>query len=162
MTDLNTVHYFYGWTAGWPQLLRIEPPFGSRRQSSGPAKSRGRRAGVSLGAVREPALLPMPHAGAGAGQAAAGMVEFGSGRDLPEQRAAVPADSDASGRTIPKFERRFRAVLVADVGGYTPLMGAGELETHARYRTLRVGGGGPTTPSPPRGKRKKTRDGFLP
>src|SRR6059058_4120597 len=36
------------------------------------------------------------HAGAGAGQAASGMVEFRSGRDLPEQRAAVPADSDAS------------------------------------------------------------------
>jgi class 3 adenylate cyclase/TolB-like protein len=161
MTDLNTVQYFYGWTAGWPQLLRIDPPFGSRRQSSGPAKSRGRRAGVSLGAVREPALLPTPHAGAGAGQAAAGMVEFRSGRDLPEQRAAVPADSDASGRTIPKFERRFRAVLVADVVGYTRLMEAAELETHARYRTLRVGVGDPTIASHHGEIVKNTGDGFI-
>ena len=37
------------------------------------------------------------------------------------------------------FERRSRAVLVADVVGYTRLMEAAELDTHRRFRNLRVG-----------------------
>ncbi|MCJ2016903.1 adenylate/guanylate cyclase domain-containing protein [Methylobacterium sp. E-065] len=40
--------------------------------------------------------------------------------------------------TIPDFERRSRAVLSADVVGYTRLMEAAESETHARFRALRV------------------------
>jgi class 3 adenylate cyclase/tetratricopeptide (TPR) repeat protein len=73
----------------------------------------------------------------------------------------VPADSDASGHTLPKFERRFRAVLVADVVGYTRLMEAAELETHARYRTLRVGVGDPTIASHRGEIVKNTGDGFI-
>jgi adenylate cyclase len=37
------------------------------------------------------------------------------------------------------FERRSRAVLAADVVGYTRLMEAAELDTHRRFRHLRVG-----------------------
>jgi adenylate cyclase len=37
------------------------------------------------------------------------------------------------------FERRSRAVLAADVVGYTRLMEAAELDTHRRFRLLRVG-----------------------
>ena len=60
------------------------------------------------------------------------------------QMSAVTSDSDALKGEAPKFERRFRAVLVADVVGYTRLMEAAELETHTRYRALRVGVADPT------------------
>ena len=38
-----------------------------------------------------------------------------------------------------EFERRSRAVLAADVVGYTRLMEVAELDTHRRFRLLRVG-----------------------
>ena len=62
---------------------------------------------------------------------------------------------------LPQFERRFRAVLVADVVGYTRLMEAAELETHTRYRTLRVGVGDPTIASHRGEIVKNTGDGFV-
>src|SRR5262245_4852847 len=50
--------------------------------------------------------------------------------------------SSASTETIAgvslDFERRSRAVLVADVVGYTRLMESAELDTHKRYRAIRV------------------------
>lgn len=51
---------------------------------------------------------------------------------------AVKHDPDLVNTSTPEFERRVRAVVVADVVGYTRLMEAAEEETHARYRTLRV------------------------
>lgn len=59
------------------------------------------------------------------------------------------------------FERRFRAVLVADVVGYTRLMEADEIETHRRYRTLRVDVGDPTIISFRGEIVKNTGDGFV-
>ncbi|MGB9366521.1 MAG: adenylate/guanylate cyclase domain-containing protein [Xanthobacteraceae bacterium] len=161
MTHLDIATYFSGWMADWPQLARLDSTVGSRRQSGRPAKPRGRRAGPSLGHIRDSALFPTPRRGAIAGQVPTAVLESRSGSDLPEQRAAVPADSDPSGRTPPKFERRFRAVLVADVVGYTRLMEAAELETHARYRTLRVGVGDPTIASHRGAIVKNTGDGFI-
>jgi adenylate cyclase len=38
-----------------------------------------------------------------------------------------------------EFDRRSRAVLAADLVGYTRLMEAAELDTHSRFRLLRVG-----------------------
>jgi adenylate cyclase len=38
-----------------------------------------------------------------------------------------------------EFDRRSRAVLAADIVGYTRLMEAAELDTHRRFRSLRVG-----------------------
>jgi TolB-like protein/tetratricopeptide (TPR) repeat protein len=73
----------------------------------------------------------------------------------------VTAESDVPQGTLPKFERRFRAVLVADVVGYTRLMEAAELETHARFRTLRVGVGDPTVISHRGEIVKNTGDGFV-
>lgn len=64
-------------------------------------------------------------------------------------------------RGAPEFERRFRAVLVADVVGYTRLMEAAELETHARYRGLRVGVADPTIISHRGEIVKNTGDGFV-
>jgi adenylate cyclase len=62
---------------------------------------------------------------------------------------------------LPDFEKRFRAVLAADVVSYTRLMEAAELETHARYRTLRVGVIDPTIVSYRGDLVKNTGDGFL-
>jgi class 3 adenylate cyclase/TolB-like protein len=73
----------------------------------------------------------------------------------------VTGESDVPGDALPKFERRFRAVLVTDVVGYTRLMEAAELETHARYRTLRVGVGDPTVASHRGQIVKNTGDGFV-
>lgn len=50
---------------------------------------------------------------------------------------AVQTDPVLSTQVMPPFERACRAVLAADVVGYTRLMEAAELETHQRYRTLR-------------------------
>lgn len=62
---------------------------------------------------------------------------------------------------FPELERSFRAVLVADVVGYTRLMEAAELETHARYRVLRVGIADPTIISHRGEVVKNTGDGFV-
>jgi class 3 adenylate cyclase/TolB-like protein len=73
----------------------------------------------------------------------------------------VTGESDVPGDALPKFERRFRAVLVTDVVGYTRLMEAAELETHTRYRALRVGVGDPTVASHHGQVVKNTGDGFV-
>jgi class 3 adenylate cyclase/TolB-like protein/tetratricopeptide (TPR) repeat protein len=161
MTDPNTAAHYFGWPASWPQLVRLDPSFGSRQHSSRPGKSRARRAGPSLGTIHDATLLATSRQTAAGGQAPAAVLGLQSGSDLPDQRGAVPADSDASGRKPPQFERRFRAVLVADVVGYTRLMEAAELETHVRYRTLRVGVGDPTIASHRGEIVKNTGDGFI-
>jgi adenylate cyclase len=75
--------------------------------------------------------------------------------------AAVNSDPDLSIEALPEFERRFRAVLVADVVGYTRLMEAAELETHTRYRSLRVGVSDPTIIFHRGEIVKNTGDGFV-
>ena len=70
-------------------------------------------------------------------------------------------DADLSTNTVPEFERRFRAVLVADVVGYTRLMEAAELETHKRYRALRVRVIDPAVVSHRGEIVKNTGDGFV-
>ena len=75
--------------------------------------------------------------------------------------STVTSDSDALTAEAPKFERRFRAVLVADVVGYTRLMEAAELETHTRYRALRVGVVDPTVIFHRGEIVKNTGDGFV-
>ena len=54
---------------------------------------------------------------------------------------AVSAEGNPGSSADPafEFERRSRAVLAADVVGYTRLMEAAELDTHRRFRFLRVG-----------------------
>ena len=47
--------------------------------------------------------------------------------------------SSSLATAFPEFEKRSRAVLVADVVGYSRLMEADELRTHARLSALRVG-----------------------
>lgn len=59
------------------------------------------------------------------------------------------------------FERRFRAVLVADVVGYTRLVEAAELETLARFRALRVTIVDPTVISHRGEVAASTGDGFV-
>jgi adenylate cyclase len=49
------------------------------------------------------------------------------------------APTDGNPDFVLEFERRPRAVLAADVVGYTRLMEAAELDTHRRFRLLRVG-----------------------
>ncbi|MGY4376613.1 TolB-like protein/class 3 adenylate cyclase [Bradyrhizobium sp. i1.3.6] len=51
---------------------------------------------------------------------------------------AAEQDFNSQVGKILEFERPFRAVLVADVVSYTRLMEAAEVETHSRYRALRV------------------------
>jgi adenylate cyclase len=74
---------------------------------------------------------------------------------------AAEQDFDSPAGAILKFERPFRAVLVADVVSYTRLMEAAEVETHSRYRALRVSVIDPTLI----GRRgeivKNTGDGFV-
>ena len=53
--------------------------------------------------------------------------------------ASAGDHSDRVGASALEFERRSRAVLAADVAGYTRLMEAAELDTHRRFRLLRVG-----------------------
>jgi len=60
-----------------------------------------------------------------------------------------------------EFERRSRAVLVADVVGYTRLMESAELETHSRFRALRVGVIDPTIITRRGEMVKNTGDGFV-
>jgi adenylate cyclase len=61
----------------------------------------------------------------------------------------------------PDFERRSRAVFVADVVGYTRLMEAAELETHKRCRAIRVGLIDPTIIGHRGELVKNTGDGFV-
>jgi len=72
----------------------------------------------------------------------------------------APATSFEAGQ-VPEFERRFRAVLAADVVGYTRLMEAAELETHARFRALRVDIIDPAIVSYRGELVKNTGDGFV-
>src|SRR5215213_1079575 len=92
-----------------------------------------------------------------------GDLMLGSGRlTLVQQRVvAVKSNADLAGQALPTFERRFRAVLVADVVGYTRLMEAAELDTHTRYRTLRVDLSDPTILSHRGETVKNTGDGFI-
>jgi adenylate cyclase len=73
----------------------------------------------------------------------------------------VQPNTDLAAPAIAHFERVYRAVLAADVVGYTRLMEAAELETHQRYRTLRVEISDPTIVSHRGGIVKNTGDGFL-
>lgn len=61
----------------------------------------------------------------------------------------------------PEFDRRSRAVLVADVVGYSRLMEGNEAETHARWRSLRVNVCGPLIVSHRGEIAKNTGDGFI-
>ncbi len=76
-------------------------------------------------------------------------------------RWRVQTGPDVSGEMTPNFERAHRAVLAADVVGYTRLMEAAELDTHVRYRTLRVEISDPTIISHRGDIIKNTGDGFL-
>ncbi|WP_053082566.1 adenylate/guanylate cyclase domain-containing protein, partial [Methylobacterium platani] len=62
---------------------------------------------------------------------------------------------------VPDLERRPRAVLCADVVGYTRLMEAAESETHAHLRTLRVTVIDPAIVSHRGEVVKNTGDGFI-
>jgi len=62
---------------------------------------------------------------------------------------------------LPEFERRSRAVLVADVVGYSRLMEADELATHARLSALRVNLCDPVIVSHRGDMVKNTGDGFI-
>jgi adenylate cyclase len=73
----------------------------------------------------------------------------------------VGRGSDALATAVPEFERSFRAVLVADVIGYTRLMEAAELETHQRFRALRVKLIDPTIITHRGNIVKNTGDGFV-
>jgi adenylate cyclase len=59
------------------------------------------------------------------------------------------------------FDRRFRAILVADVVSYTRLMEAAETETHARLRSLRVSLIDPAIVTHRGEVVKNTGDGFI-
>ena len=74
---------------------------------------------------------------------------------------AVRSDPDVLIDAAPDFQRAYRAVLAADVVGYTRLMEAAELATHTRYRTLRVEISDPTIISHRGDIVKNTGDGFL-
>ena len=89
------------------------------------------------------------------------MLELLPGTLARGQVSTVKSEVDAFVGVMPKFERRFRAVLVADVVGYTRLMEAAELETHGRYRALRVGIADPTIISHRGETVKNTGDGFV-
>jgi adenylate cyclase len=60
-----------------------------------------------------------------------------------------------------EFERRSRAILAADVVGYTRLMEAAELDTHRRFRVLRVEVIDPTIIAHRGEVVKHTGDGYL-
>jgi adenylate cyclase len=77
------------------------------------------------------------------------------------ETAAVKHDPELLTGATPEFERRVRAVLVADVVGYTRLMEAAEDETHARYRTLRVAVVDPLIVTHRGELVKNTGDGFV-
>jgi adenylate cyclase len=75
--------------------------------------------------------------------------------------AHVPQDSNGLRAATLEFERHSRAVLSADLVGYTRLMEAAESETHARWRTLRVTVIDPTIVSYRGEVVKNTGDGFI-
>jgi len=62
---------------------------------------------------------------------------------------------------VVNFERRFRAILVADVVAYSRLMEAAEMETHVRLRSLRVSLVDPSIVSHRGEVVKNTGDGFI-
>lgn len=86
------------------------------------------------------------------------MLEF---QQLRLLGVTVPSCSEAAIEPTPRFERASRAVLSADVVGYTRLMEAAEVETHRRYRTLRVEVSDPTVIFHRGEMVKNTGDGFL-
>jgi adenylate cyclase len=53
--------------------------------------------------------------------------------------ASAGGNPGLAGDPVLEFDRRSRAVLAADLVGYTRLMEAAELDTHSRFRLLRVG-----------------------
>jgi adenylate cyclase len=76
-------------------------------------------------------------------------------------RGPWPPQASMSIQPLPDFERRSRAVLAADVVGYTRLMEAAELETHSRYRSICVDVTDPTIVSHRGEIVKNTGDGFI-
>jgi adenylate cyclase len=78
-----------------------------------------------------------------------------------EQAVGVAHDSHPLSEAVTQFERRYRAILVADTVSYTRLMEAAETETHARYRALRVEVIDPTIVSHRGEIMKNTGDGFV-
>src|SRR6476469_389279 len=84
--------------------------------------------------------LARGEAGMTQGQGVTALLEWPSkvspiGRATAVEHESYPQPPNS---IVSQFERRIRAVLVADVVGYTRLMEADELETHTRYRALRV------------------------
>jgi len=71
------------------------------------------------------------------------------------------SDSKLVTDAVVQFERRSRAILVADVVSYTRLMETAELETHTRFRALRVEVIDPTVVSGRGEIVKNTGDGFV-
>jgi adenylate cyclase len=67
----------------------------------------------------------------------------------------------AGAAPYPEFDKRSRAVLVADVVGYSRLMEGNEAETHARWRSLRIKVCGPLVVSHRGEIAKNTGDGFI-
>jgi adenylate cyclase len=74
---------------------------------------------------------------------------------------SVTHEQNGLAKATPEFERRSRAVLSADVVGYTRLMEAAESETHARWRALRISVIDPTIVSYRGEVVKNTGDGFI-
>ncbi|MGH6917893.1 MAG: adenylate/guanylate cyclase domain-containing protein, partial [Geminicoccaceae bacterium] len=76
---------------------------------------------------------------------------------------AVPARGNPGPVEDPvlEFEKRSRAVLAADVVGYTRLMEAAELDTHRRFRLLRVGVIDPSIIAHRGEIVKNTGDGYI-
>lgn len=70
-------------------------------------------------------------------------------------------DADVSIESSASFERRYLAVLVADVVGYSRLMEAAEMDTFTRYRALRVDVIDPDVVSHRGEIIKNTGDGFI-
>lgn len=75
--------------------------------------------------------------------------------------ATVTGDVSPRPEPILEFERRSRAVLVADVVGYTRLMEVAEVATHARYRRICVDCINPLIVSHRGETVKNTGDGFV-
>jgi adenylate cyclase len=73
----------------------------------------------------------------------------------------MPPTTVSSDQPIPEFDRRPRAVLVGDIVGYSRMMEAAELETHARCRALRVSISDPAIVSHRGEVIKSTGDGFI-
>jgi class 3 adenylate cyclase/TolB-like protein len=112
-------------------------------------------------ALRQRAFLARLKARANGRHFASPVLNLSPEVDVSGQRVAVTSESDHSETAPPLFVRRFRAVLVADVVGYTRLMEAAELDTHARYRDLRVSVGDPIIAFHRGETVKNTGDGFI-